>query len=57
MKIVFNNGSAFLSLDIPCVPRINESIYYDEDEFLVVGVEYCIDDNGLCHVNLDLESK
>lgn len=55
MKVVFNNGSDFLEIEMPCVPRVGENIYYEDDEFLVKAVEYCVDDNGLCHVNLMIE--
>lgn len=54
MKIVFNNEVDFLELEMDCVPRIGEAIYYDEDCFTVSDVEYCIHDDRLTHVNVML---
>ena len=55
MKVVFNNGGDFLDVQMDCVPRVNEIIYYDDIEFTVRQVEYCVNDGGLCHVNLILK--
>ncbi|WP_372857569.1 hypothetical protein [Pseudoalteromonas sp.] len=57
MKVVFNNVCDFLELDMPCVPRVGEFIYYDDNDFVVVAVEHCINDSGLSHVNVMLKAK
>ncbi len=57
MKVVLNNGVDFAELQMDFIPRQGDCIYYDEDVFIIVTVEYCIDDKKLSHVNLMLEPE
>ena len=52
MKVILNYKVDFAEINLSSIPRIGESVFYDNEEYVIYDVEWCLD--GIPHVNLML---
>ena len=52
MKVVLNNDVDFAELEMDCIPREGETIFYRDEDYVVYSVEWCL--GNVNHVNLML---
>ena len=52
MKVVLNNKVDFAVVQMECIPRLGECISYDNEDYVIYNVEWCL--GNINHVNLML---
>lgn len=53
MKVVLNNNVDFAEVEMDCIPRVGESLSYNDVYYVVYEVEWVVGETN--HVNLMLQ--
>ena len=53
MKVILNNGCDFTVIEMECIPRKGDILYYNNEDYIIRVVEWCLDEKQ--HVNLMLD--